>query len=115
MLTQVEQQPLNISEAAVKKISALLADENNDQLRLRVYVVGGGCSGFQYGFAFESVVNEDDTVVNQNGIGVVVDAMSLQYLVGSTVDYVNDLKGAHFVVHNPNANTTCGCGSSFSV
>lgn len=115
MATQLKaQQALNITPAAVAKVRELISDEN-DQLRLRVYIVGGGCSGFQYGFAFEQQLNADDTLIEQDGIGMVIDGMSLQYLMGSTVDYVNDLKGAHFIVHNPNANSTCGCGSSFSV
>lgn len=113
--TQESSAVLNITDAAAKKVHELISEEGNDQLRLRVYIVGGGCAGFQYGFAFETNVNADDMLVQKDGVGVVVDAMSLQYLAGSTVDYVNDLKGAHFVVINPNANTTCGCGSSFSV
>lgn len=112
---QVDNPVLSISDAAVKKITELLVEEGNQDLCLRVYIVGGGCAGFQYGFAFEATRNPDDTVVEHDGVTVVVDALSLQYLYGATVDYVHNLQGAHFVVHNPNANTTCGCGSSFSV
>lgn len=106
--------PLIITEAAVNKIAELIAEENNPQLALRVYIVGGGCSGFQYGFAFDPKQNPDDTIIKKNNIQVVVDALSLQYLVGATINYVKNLQGAHFVISNPNANTTCGCGSSFS-
>lgn len=104
-----------VTEAAVSKVSQLITEEGNEQLALRVYIVGGGCAGFQYGFAFDVNVNDDDTVIEKDNIKVLVDALSLQYLVGATIDYVENLQGSHFVVHNPNANTTCGCGSSFSV
>ncbi len=109
------QSALIITDNAAAKIHELISEENNPNLRLRVYIVGGGCAGFQYGFTFETTQNLDDTIINKNDIAVIVDAMSLQYLDGSTVDYVNNLQGAHFVVKNPNANTTCGCGSSFSI
>lgn len=106
---------IEITTSAISKVKELVADEDKDNLHLRVYIVGGGCAGFQYGFAFTEKAEPDDTVVSRQGVKIAVDPMSLQYLSGSTVDYVNDLKGAHFVVHNPNANTTCGCGSSFSI
>ncbi len=106
---------IEITASAISKVKELVTDEAKDNLHLRVYIVGGGCAGFQYGFAFTEQAEEDDTVVSKQGVKIAVDPMSLQYLSGATVDYVNDLKGAHFVVHNPNANTTCGCGSSFSI
>ncbi|HSX20942.1 MAG TPA: iron-sulfur cluster insertion protein ErpA [Gammaproteobacteria bacterium] len=106
---------LNITEAAANKVLQLITEEANPQLALRVYIVGGGCSGFQYGFAFDAARNDDDTIIEKSAIKVLVDALSLQYLIGATIDYVENLQGAHFVVQNPNANTTCGCGSSFSV
>ncbi|MCH2242374.1 MAG: iron-sulfur cluster insertion protein ErpA [Aquabacterium sp.] len=106
---------LNVSDAAVGKVAEMLAEEGQPGLRLRIYVTGGGCSGFQYGFAFDDAVAEDDTVVERGGIGIAVDAMSLQYLSGAEIDYEDDLQGARFVIRNPNATTTCGCGSSFSV
>ncbi len=107
--------PLHITDAAVAKVRALIEEEAAPELKLRVYVTGGGCSGFQYGFSFEDATNEDDTLVEKDGIGVLVDALSFQYLAGSEVDYLEGLEGARFVVSNPNAATTCGCGASFSV
>lgn len=107
--------PLRISDRAVAKLKALLADEDNPDLRLRVYVTGGGCSGFQYGFSFEDQAADDDTAVQQDGVTVVVDPLSYQYLVGSEVDYQEGLDGSRFFVSNPNASSTCGCGSSFSI
>ncbi|BBL76077.1 iron-sulfur cluster insertion protein ErpA [Methylomagnum ishizawai] len=111
-----------MSEAAIKftdsaavKVSELIAEEGNDALKLRVYVTGGGCSGFQYGFTFDESVAEDDTLVERNGVTVLVDAMSIQYLSGAEIDYTEGLSGSQFVIRNPNASTTCGCGSSFSV
>lgn len=117
------QQPLDFRPAAVAKVLELMLEEGNPALKLRVYVTGGGCSGFQYGFAFEESVNEDDTVVTQQGtssgethdVALLVDAVSYQYLAGAEIDYVEDLEGERFVIRNPNAGTTCGCGSSFSV
>lgn len=106
---------LIVTDNAAKKILQLITEENNLELSLRIYIVGGGCSGFQYGFAFDASQNEDDMIINKNSVKIVVDALSLQYLTGATIDYVENLQGAHFVVNNPNANTTCGCGSSFSV
>ncbi len=107
--------PINFTDSAVSKVSELIAEEGNDNLKLRVYVTGGGCSGFQYGFTFDEVVNEDDTSIVKDGVTVLIDAMSIQYLTGAEVDYKEDVSGAQFVIRNPTAKTTCGCGSSFSV
>jgi len=106
---------LIFTDSAAIKVKDLLAEEGNPELKLRVFVQGGGCSGFQYGFTFDEVVNEDDTVLDKNGVQLLVDPMSFQYLVGAEIDYKEDLEGAQFVIRNPNATTTCGCGSSFSV
>jgi iron-sulfur cluster insertion protein len=106
--------PIIFSDSAANKVSELIADEGNDNLKLRVYVSGGGCSGFQYGFTFDEEVNEDDTCVEKNGVTVLIDAMSIQYLNGAEIDYKEDVSGSQFVIRNPNATTTCGCGSSFS-
>ncbi len=106
---------LNLSAAAVDKVRALVEEEGNDELKLRVFVTGGGCSGFQYGFTFDELVAEDDTQVEKDGVVVLVDPMSFQYLAGSEVDYTEGLEGSRFIVTNPNATTTCGCGSSFSI
>ena len=107
--------PIKFCEAAAAKVADLIAEEGNPALKLRVYVTGGGCSGFQYGFAFEEGVNEDDTPIVTDGVTLLVDPMSMQYLMGAEIDYKEDLQGAQFVIKNPNATTTCGCGSSFSV
>ena len=107
--------PIIFSDSAAKKVGDLIAEEGNDQLKLRVYISGGGCSGFQYGFTFDEEVAEDDTQVENGGVTVLVDSMSVQYLNGAEIDYKEDLSGAQFVIRNPNASTTCGCGSSFSV
>ncbi|TSE24511.1 Iron-sulfur cluster insertion protein ErpA [Tepidimonas sediminis] len=107
--------PLVFTDAAAAKVAELIAEEGNPDLKLRVFVQGGGCSGFQYGFTFDETVNEDDTQMVKNGVTLLIDAMSLQYLVGAEIDYKEDLQGAQFVIRNPNAVTTCGCGSSFSV
>ena len=109
------EQPMIFTDNAADKVKALIANEGNDQLKLRVYVTGGGCSGFQYGFKFDENVNEGDTAIEHNGVTMVVDPLSFQYLVGSEVDYIEGLQGAQFVIKNPNATTTCGCGSSFSI
>jgi iron-sulfur cluster insertion protein len=109
------QSSLVFTDNAAKRVSALIADEGNDKLKLRVYISGGGCSGFQYGFTFDEQVNEDDTSVENSGVTVLVDAMSIQYLAGAEIDYKEDLTGSQFVIRNPNASSTCGCGSSFSV
>ncbi|GAB2787726.1 iron-sulfur cluster insertion protein ErpA [Halomonas shantousis] len=107
--------PMFFTDAAAKRVRALVAEENNPALKLRVYVTGGGCSGFQYGFDFAEKVAEDDTVIENGDVAMVVDALSYQYLVGSTVDFEEGLAGARFVIKNPNASSTCGCGSSFMV
>ncbi|WP_428356430.1 iron-sulfur cluster insertion protein ErpA [Methyloprofundus sp.] len=107
--------PIIFSDSAAKKVGNLIAEEGNDNLKLRVYISGGGCSGFQYGFTFDEEVADDDTQVVNGGVTVLVDAMSVQYLNGAEIDYKEDLSGAQFVIRNPNASTTCGCGSSFSV
>ncbi len=108
-------EPIRISDTVVSKVAEMLAEENDPNLRLRIFVTGGGCSGFQYGFSFDDEVKEDDVRVDRGAIGVVVDAMSLQYLMGAEIDYEDNLEGARFIIRNPNATTTCGCGSSFSV
>lgn len=107
--------PIQFTDAAANKVKALIADEENPNLRLRVYITGGGCSGFQYGFTFDDKMNEGDLTIEQQGVELIVDPMSLQYLVGGYVDYIEGLEGSRFVVTNPNAKTTCGCGSSFSI
>ena len=107
--------PIVFTDAAAYKVGELISEEDNPDLMLRVFISGGGCSGFQYGFTFDEVVNEDDTVLDKAGVQLLVDPMSFQYLVGAEIDYKEDLEGAQFVIRNPNASTTCGCGSSFSV
>ncbi|AWC92549.1 MULTISPECIES: iron-sulfur cluster insertion protein ErpA [Morganella] len=107
--------PLQFTDAAAKKVKILIADEENPNLRLRVYITGGGCSGFQYGFTFDDAINDGDMTIEKEGVALVVDPMSLQYLVGGCVDYTEGLEGSRFIVTNPNAKTTCGCGSSFSI
>jgi iron-sulfur cluster insertion protein len=104
-----------LTDNAAGKVKTLIAEEGKPELKLRVFVTGGGCSGFQYGFSFEDAANEDDTVVDYKGATLLVDPLSYQYLVGSKVDYVENLEGSRFVVNNPMASTTCGCGSSFSI
>lgn len=106
---------IKVTESAARKVRALIEDEGNEALKLRVYVTGGGCSGFQYGFTFDESINEGDTAVEKDGVTFVVDPMSYQYLVGAELDYKEDLQGAQFIIRNPNATTTCGCGSSFSI
>jgi iron-sulfur cluster insertion protein len=106
--------PLIFTDSAADKVKALIAEEGNENLKLRVYVTGGGCSGFQYGFTFDESINEGDTAVEKNGVTLLIDPMSFQYMVGAEIDYKEDLQGAQFVIRNPNATTTCGCGSSFS-
>ena len=114
METAIES-PLNFTDAAAIKVKEMISDEGNDALKLRVYVSGGGCSGFQYGFTFDENTNDDDTVVEKCGVALLIDAMSFQYLAGAEIDYQEGLEGARFVIKNPNAASTCGCGSSFSV
>jgi len=108
-------QLLHVTNSAVEKVRELVEDEGNADLKLRVYVTGGGCSGFQYGFTFDEKLAEDDSLVEVEGIGVVVDALSYPFLTGATVDYEHGLSGSRFVVSNPNASSTCGCGASFSI
>lgn len=108
-------QALLITPAAVSKVRQLVEEEQNPELSLRVYVTGGGCSGFQYGFDFADQVQEGDTVIEEQGVRFLLDELSYPYLSGSTVDYVEGLEGARFIIRNPNASTTCGCGSSFSI
>ncbi|MFA6902506.1 MAG: iron-sulfur cluster insertion protein ErpA [Gallionellaceae bacterium] len=107
--------PVVFSESAALKVKEMIIEESNAKLNLRVYVTGGGCSGFQYGFAFDETVNEDDTRIEKNGVTLLIDSMSFQYLVGAEIDYEDGLEGARFLIKNPNAATTCGCGSSFSM
>ena len=107
--------PLNFSDNAANKVKELIADEGNPDLKLRVFVSGGGCSGFQYGFTFDEVQNDDDTVMQKNGVTLLIDSMSMQYMTGAEIDYTEGLEGAQFVIRNPTAVSTCGCGSSFSV
>jgi len=107
--------PLDFSAAAANKVRELIAEEGNTELKLRVYIHGGGCSGFQYGFEFDEAQGEDDLAVHTDGVTLLVDPLSLQYLMGAQVDYSESLHGAQFVIRNPNAKTTCGCGSSFAV
>ncbi len=111
----MENSPIQLSAHAAQKVSQLILEEMNPDLKFRVYIIGGGCSGFQYGFAFEEDSTEGDIVMEQHGVAVMVDPMSFPYLMGSTVDYLEDLQGSRFVVANPNAKTTCGCGSSFAI
>ena len=106
---------LNLTEGAVKKIHSLSDPDKGKEIKLRVYVTGGGCSGFQYGFSFDHEVDEEDTRVFRDGANLIIDPLSLQYLAGSTIDYTEDLSGSKFIVKNPNAITTCGCGESFSI
>ena len=112
---QLAVKPIKVTDNAVEKVKQLLIEEGNPGLKLRVYVTGGGCSGFQYGFKFDDEVNEGDTNIEDKGVVVVLDPMSYQYLAGSEVDFIDDLEGARFVINNPNAASTCGCGASFSV
>jgi len=107
--------PLVFTESAAAKVKTLIEEENNPDLKLRVFVSGGGCSGFQYGFTFDETLNDGDTSVEKEGVTLLVDPMSFQYLVGAEIDYTEGLEGAQFVIRNPNATTTCGCGSSFNV
>lgn len=108
-------EPLVFTQSAADKVAALISEEKNDELKLRVFISGGGCSGFQYGFTFDDKIEDGDTQVEKSGVTLLVDPMSVQYLMGAEIDYKEDLEGAQFVIRNPNAATTCGCGSSFSV
>ena len=107
--------PIVFTDAAARKVGELIQEEDNPDLMLRVFVAGGGCSGFQYGFTFDDSTEEGDSSVENQGVTLVVDPMSVQYLMGAEIDYKEDLQGAQFVIRNPNATTTCGCGSSFAV
>ncbi|GLS25899.1 iron-sulfur cluster insertion protein ErpA [Marinibactrum halimedae] len=111
----VDEAAILVTESAVSKVKELIEDEGNDDLKLRVFVTGGGCSGFQYGFTFDELVGDEDSVVESGGIRVLVDSLSYPFLSGATVDYEQGLAGSKFVITNPNASSTCGCGSSFSV
>ena len=106
--------PLIFSDSAAGKVKQLIDEEGNPELKLRVFVTGGGCSGFQYGFTFDEAINDDDTSMQKNGVTLLIDPMSLQYLAGAEIDYQENAEGAQFVIKNPNATSTCGCGSSFS-
>ncbi len=106
--------PLIFTDSAANKVRELIDEEGNEELKLRVFVTGGGCSGFQYGFTFDEAVSEDDTAMVKNGVTLLIDPMSYQYLVGAEIDYTDGIEGAQFVIKNPNATSTCGCGSSFS-
>ncbi len=106
--------PVNFTDAAANKVRDLIVEEGDDNLKLRVFITGGGCSGFQYGFTFEDEVSEGDTEVDNGGVTLLIDPTSYQYLVGAEIDYSDSIEGSQFVIRNPNATTTCGCGSSFS-
>ena len=107
--------PVNFTDSAVSKVKQLIEEEGTADLKLRVFVSGGGCSGFQYGFTFEESVNDDDTKVTKDSVTLLIDPMSLQYLTGAEIDYQDNVQGSQFVIKNPQATSTCGCGSSFSV
>jgi iron-sulfur cluster insertion protein len=113
-ITEQLPDPLVFTDNAANKVKSLIEEEGNPDLKLRVFVSGGGCSGFQYGFTFEEAVSDDDTSLNKGGVTLLVDPMSLQYLLGAEIDYQENVEGAQFVIKNPNATSTCGCGSSFS-
>lgn len=115
MNVSAQSAPLEFTDAAARKVRELILEEENPQLKLRVYISGGGCSGFQYGFTFDEDLTDGDVQVEKEGVTLVVDPMSLQYLMGAEIDYSESLQGARFVIRNPNASTTCGCGSSFSI
>lgn len=114
-MTEAAEAALKFSDAAALKVRSLLDEEQNPNLKLRVFVTGGGCSGFQYGFTFDDKVEDGDTRVENAGVTLLVDPMSVQYLLGAEIDYTEDVQGSQFVIRNPNAATTCGCGNSFSV
>lgn len=106
---------IDITESAIKRLSRLLKDEEDKNTKLRIYITGGGCSGFQYGFTFDSSKSDDDLIIEKENVSIVVDPMSMQYLIGSVLDFTEGLEGSRFVIKNPNAKTTCGCGSSFGI
>ena len=107
--------PLVFTDSAADKVRELIEEEDNEALMLRVFISGGGCSGFQYGFSFDENITDGDTIIEKEGVKLLIDPMSIQYLTGAEIDYSEGLEGAQFVIRNPNAQTTCGCGSSFSV
>jgi iron-sulfur cluster insertion protein len=113
-VTETMPDPLIFTDNAASKVKQLIEEEGNSELKLRVFVTGGGCSGFQYGFTFDEAVNEDDTTLQKGNVTLLIDPMSLQYLMGAEIDYQENVEGAQFVIKNPNATSTCGCGSSFS-
>ena len=113
-VTEQMPDPLVFTDSAADKVRQLIEEEGNPELKLRVFVTGGGCSGFQYGFTFDEAVSDDDTTLQKGGVTLLIDPMSLQYLAGAEIDYQENIEGAQFVIKNPNATTTCGCGSSFS-
>ena len=115
MTANTEEAPLVFTDAAATKVKTLIEEEGDDSLNLRVFISGGGCSGFQYGFTFDEKAGDGDVVVENGGVKLLIDPMSIQYLMGAEIDYTEGLEGAQFVIRNPNAQTTCGCGSSFSV
>ena len=115
VIESVNPSSINLSPSAVRKVQELVSEEENASLKLRVYITGGGCSGFQYGFSFDEEAAEDDTAIEVGGVTLLVDPMSFQYLVGSEVDYTEGLEGSRFIINNPYATTTCGCGASFSI
>ena len=115
MSVEASNTPILFTENAANKVKDLIVEEGNQALKLRVFVSGGGCSGFQYGFTFDELINDDDMVMEKNGVQLLVDSMSFQYLVGAEIDYQENIEGAQFVIKNPGASSTCGCGSSFSV
>lgn len=106
---------IDITESAIKRLSTLLKDEEDKNTKLRIYITGGGCSGFQYGFTFDSSKSDDDLIIEKEKVSIIVDPMSMQYLIGSVLDFTEGLEGSRFVIKNPNAKTTCGCGSSFGI
>ena len=114
-VTEQMPEPLVFTDAAAAKVKELIDEEGNAELKLRVFVTGGGCSGFQYGFTFDESISEGDAVIERGGVRLLIDPMSVQYLTGAEIDYTEGLEGSQFVIRNPNATTTCGCGSSFSV
>ena len=114
-MSELSSPQMSVTAAAADKVARLIEEEGNPDLKLRVFVTGGGCSGFEYGFTFDEDVEEDDTAIEESGVVLLVDALSYQYLIGSQIDYNENLQGARFVVVNPNASSTCGCGNSFSV
>lgn len=113
--TTFEPQGLTFTDSAATKVRTLIAEEGNEELKLRVFVTGGGCSGFEYGFTFDEDADEEDTAFENSGVTLLVDSLSYQYLVGAEIDFMEDLQGSRFVVNNPNATTTCGCGNSFAI